>query len=234
MNFGGHVGAGWLLAHVARLDRSERRWVVGMAVLPDVDGVFLLWYGSPLGDLHRTFGHNVWLWLVAPLTVLLFAARGRRRLLLGLCYAAMGSHVALDLFATGWWSIYPFWPWGLKWLWPFGSSEILMANYLPENLMKWGVQPILIVLFVGAMVWLYVRHRRTPLELISPNLDMLLMNFILMPWRTRCAECGRVAFYRCSSCGQPLCPLHRAVSLRLAVRCRLRCGEPNGVPPCRN
>lgn len=225
LNFGGHLGAGWVLAHAARLDRHERRWVVVMAVLPDVDGVFLLWHGSALGDWHRTFGHNVWVWLLAPLAGLMFATAGRRLLVLGLAYAAMTSHVVLDLFATGWWGMYPFWPWGLKLLWPFKGAEILMTDYLPENVMKWLIQPVLIAVFVGAMVWIYIRHRRTPLEVISPNVDSLLMNFVTLPWRERCGECGGLAFYRCSQCGRPLCPTHRTITRRLDVQCRPQCPE---------
>jgi len=214
MNPGGHIGAGWVLAHAASLERSERRWVVAMAVLSDVDGVFLLWRGA-LDQWHRTFGHNVWLWLAAPLVVPLFVAPGRRLLLLGLSYAAMASHVALDLVGTGWWALYP--------LWPFRGPQIVMSDFIPENTMKWAIQPALILVFVGAMVWIYVRHRRTPLEVISPKVDSLIMNFVLLPWRNRCVECGRVAFYRCARCGRVLCPYHRAVTWRLEVKCGTDC-----------
>ena len=223
MNLGGHIGAGWLVAHSVRLDRFERRWVVVMAILCDADAIFLLWKGS-MDELHRTFGHNVWVWLGAPLVVpLLVTGRpaGRRLLLLGLSYLAMASHVVLDLVATGWWGLYP--------LWPLEGPEILMSDYLAENTMKWGIQPVLLVLFVAAMVWIYVRHKRTPLEAISPNVDSLLVNFVLLPWRHRCGQCGPphggLAFYRCSRCGRPLCPHHRAINWRLEVRCRPACRD---------
>jgi len=214
MNPGGHIGAGWVLGHTVQLDRFERRWIVVMALLSDADGVFMFW-SRALDEWHRTFGHNVWVWLGAPLVVPLFAARGRRFLLLGLSYLAMASHVALDLVGTGWWALYP--------LWPLRGPEILMSNYLAENTMKWMIQPALLIVFVTAMVWIYIRHKRTPLEVISPCVDSLLTNFVLLPWRHRCGECSGLAFYRCSQCGRPLCPSHRTVNWRLEVCCRPRC-----------
>lgn len=216
MNLGGHIGAGWILANAARLDRFERRWVVAMAVLCNVDAVGLLWRGE-LDTWHRTFGHNLWVWLGAPLLVLMVAARGRRLLLAGLCYAAMASHVALDLVATGWCGLSP--------LWPFAGPEIFTTNYLSEDTMKWIIQPALLVPIAAAMVWIYVRHRRTPLEAISPAVDSLLMNFVLLPWRQRCGVCGSRALYRCGGCGQPLCPDHRTVNWGLEVRCCPLCPD---------
>jgi len=220
MNLGGHIGAGWLIAHSARLDRFERRWVVAMAVLCDVDGVFLLWRGS-LDTWHRTFGHNIWVWMGAPLAVVFFASRGRKLLLLALCYGAMASHVVLDLVGTGWWPLYP--------LWPFNGPEILMSDYIPENTMKYVIQPVLLVAFIAGMVWIYLRHRRTPVEAISPNLDRLLTDFVLLPWRRRCAVCGKRAFYRCSRCGRHLCPDHRRINLRLEVFCRPACPDDSSA-----
>jgi membrane-bound metal-dependent hydrolase YbcI (DUF457 family) len=221
MNPGGHIEAGWLVAHAASLDRFERRWVVAMAILCDADAVFLP-FPETYASWHRTFGHNLWVWIAAPLVAGFFVAKGRRLLVLGLCYLAMASHVALDLIGTGWWGMYP--------LWPFRTSgtpisEILISNYIAEDTMKWIIQPALIVLFTAATVWIYVRHKRTPLEAISPRVDSLIMNFVTMPWKQRCGVCGRVALYRCDRCGEPLCPHHRAVNWHLEVRC---CSDTNG------
>lgn len=216
MNLGGHISAGWLIAHSVRLDRFERRWVVVMAILCDVDAGFLLWKGAA-DEWHRTFGHNVWIWLAAPLIVSLMMAKGRRLLMLGLFAMAMASHVVLDLFVTGWWGLYP--------LWPLNGLEILMSLYIPENAMKYGIQPAVLAVFIAAMVLIYIRHGRTPLEAISPNVDALLVTFVLLPWRGRCGECGKPAFYRCSHCERPLCPAHRALNRRLEVSCRPACLE---------
>jgi len=188
-----------------------------MAALCDVDAIFLP-FPETYAQWHRTFGHNLWVWLGAPLVLLFFLRRGRRLLVLALAYLAMASHVVLDLIATGWWAMYPFWP--LK---GWAVSEILTSKYIPENTMKWVIQPALIVLIVAGMVWIYVRYKRTPLEAISPKVDSLLMNFALLPWGHRCAHCGRRALYRCGQCDRPLCPYHRAISWRLEVRCSPKC-----------
>jgi len=188
-----------------------------MAALCDVDAIFLP-FPETYAQWHRTFGHNLWVWIGAPLVLLFFVARGRRFLVLSLAYLAMAGHVALDLIATGWWGMYPFWP-----LRGWEVSEILTSNYIPEDTMKWIIQPLLTVLILVGIVWIYLRHKRTPLEAISPAVDSLLMNFILLPWRQRCGECGGLAFYRCGRCGRALCPNHRAVNWRLEVRCHSPC-----------
>lgn len=210
MNPGGHIEAGWLLANAAPLDRSERRWVVGMAIACDVDALLLPWPDA-YDALHRTFGHNLWFWLGAPLLVLFFAKPGRKRLVLAMAYLAMASHVLLDLASTGWWPMYPFWP--------FEGTVVFSSNWIPEETMKWIIQPALMVFLFGGLVGIYVWRKRTPLELLSPNVDSLIMNFILLPWRHRCGVCGKLAFYRCSDCGQTLCPNHRTLDWRLNVRC---------------
>jgi hypothetical protein len=144
-------------------------------------------------------------------------------LLLGLAYAAMASHIVLDLVATGWWGIRP--------LWPLDGPEILLSDYIGEAIMKWGIQLVLLTVFLYAMVWIYIRRGRTPLEAISPKVDALLMNFVLLPWKHRCGECGRLAFYRCTQCGRPLCPSHRRLDWSLEVYCRPLCPE-NQPTPC--
>jgi hypothetical protein len=57
-------------------------------------------------------------------------------------------------------------------------------------------------------VWLYLRHGRTPLEIISPRLDRLLTDYLALPWRHRCRDCFSRAHFRCERCGALLCGAH--------------------------
>jgi len=57
-------------------------------------------------------------------------------------------------------------------------------------------------------VWLYFRYRRTPLEIISPQLHRLITDYVALPWRHRCRDCSSRAHFRCGRCGALLCGAH--------------------------
>jgi len=57
-------------------------------------------------------------------------------------------------------------------------------------------------------VWLYLRYRRTPLEIIWPRPDRLLTDYVALPWRHRCRDCPSRAHFRCGRCGVLLCGAH--------------------------
>ena len=83
-----------------------------------------------------------------------------------------------------------------------------------------GVFQVTAMVFILAMtVWIYLRHRRTPLEIISPALDRLLVNYAVVPWSNRCANCTHRAHFRCDLCGRTFCANHIKVSRGLGVRC---------------
>ena len=58
-----------------------------------------------------------------------------------------------------------------------------------------------------------------PIDIISPTLDRLILNYAVLPWNNRCAKCGRRAHFRCDQCGQAFCAEHSKVGHNLQVRC---------------
>jgi hypothetical protein len=83
-----------------------------------------------------------------------------------------------------------------------------------------GVFQVTAMVFIlGMTVWIYARHRRTPLEVVSPALDRLIVNYAVLPWRSRCPDCGRRAHFRCDQCGRSFCANHAKVGVRLDIRC---------------
>lgn len=198
MNFGGHLITGWLLGNAGGRTLAERRFITVMAIAPDIDGTLVFIPGF-MEQWHRTFSHNVFFFALAPLTTFLFFKRRRLSILL-YAYLAIVSHLLLDLVATGWWGLRPFWP--------LSNYEILMSRYIPENVMKYYVQISLLVLLIGAVVILYRQLRRTPLEVISPALDKLVTTFLIIPFKHHCCYCRNRAFYQDADDGSPLCGRH--------------------------
>ena len=75
------------------------------------------------------------------------------------------------------------------------------------------------VFILGTTVWIYRRHGRTPLEILSPALDRVLINYAVLPWRNRCARCGNRAHFRCDRCGSACCGIHGTVGPGMHVAC---------------
>jgi hypothetical protein len=75
------------------------------------------------------------------------------------------------------------------------------------------------VFILAVTVWIYVRHGRTPLEILSPALDRVLMNYAVLPFRHACAQCKSRAHFRCDACGGEFCSAHGKVASGLRATC---------------
>lgn len=200
MNFGGHFLTGWLISKSANFSLPERRFITIAAIIPDIDA-FSLAAPSILGDWHRTFGHNIFFGAAFPFLCFLFFNPRRGIKILPFAFSAMLSHFVLDILVTGWWALYP--------LWPIDKNyTILMSFYIPENIMKYHIQMGLLAVLVIIMLLIYRKSRRTPLEIISPQFEKFMINFVTTPFNHKCAVCGSRAFYICENTKQPLCGRH--------------------------
>lgn len=216
MNFGGHLLASWWLANVtARHSATERRVITLMGLLPDIDGVCTFIQG--LGHLHRTFGHNLWLLLSAPLlATFLFISPPRRLFLYPILFSVISLHYVMDIFATGWWPLMP--------LWPLSEQAFYMDRYIPQYIMKYYIQIGLFVILLLPTVLIFLRYKRTPLAVLSAGLDRFFQDFIILPWTHKCQYCQRRAFYKCAQCGEVICGVHRKFGANLRPQCSPECG----------
>lgn len=221
MNFGGHLMTGWAIANARESSYGERRYLTVMAIAPDIDG-FAIAIPSLFEQWHRTFGHNVFFGALVPLSAFLFFGRKDSVRLLPWGYLALASHFLLDLFVTGWWGFYPFWP--------TSDFMILMSLYIPEWFMKYPLQISIFLLLVGLTIWIYRRTGRTPIEILSPQLDRFVMTFVTTPFRSVCGECEARAFYRCLECGKPVCGRHASFGRRFSTRCP-ECNSSESLGP---
>lgn len=211
MNFGGHLMAGWLVANAGSENASERRAISFMAILPDLDGLFIIGPES-WREWHRTFSHNIFFFVALPILTLFLIPKTRRLRILPFLYLAMASHFILDLFVTGWWILMPFWPvseWG-----------ILMTNWISENTMKYYIQLGLFIVLIFPTVYIIITWKRSPFEILGTKADQFFQNFLTLPFRRHCAYCKARAFYMCEECGVALCGRHRRFSGVFKPVCR--------------
>lgn len=208
---------GWTLGNLAGRDARLRRWCTVVAVLPDLDGLGFFLSPTAYDRWHHTFGHNVFLGL------LLGGLSGwwwRSWAAFGLVALSYGSHLVTDAGLSGW-PIYLFWPLsGSAWSLPHAvglshpiNIQIIYAGYA-------------VILFLACLT------RRTPIELVSPRLDRLVVAAFRRSTGT-CHECGAAGRVACEACGVLLCFRHARIRRRLRVGCPACAvaGRPSQLSP---
>jgi hypothetical protein len=210
MHVHAHFGLGWAAGTAAPgSDRLLRGCCVAAAAISDVDAAAYLLGEDAYEELHHTFGHNLLLGVVvvAVCTWLHRHRSWRRRLLVVvLTSTCFGAHLLTD----AWFTRYPVHPW-----WPFSHRQLLFESgvYLDHPL-NWFLIAAAMLAIVPLAMW----RKVTPLELISPRLDRLVVD----AFRTRelsCTTCGRPCGHRCDECGSAVCLRHGRVGWRFRIAC---------------
>jgi membrane-bound metal-dependent hydrolase YbcI (DUF457 family) len=206
MNFEAHLAAGWALAHMGGVEtRRFRAWITFAAVAPDLDVISYLWGERAYATCHHALGHNVFFsWLVTTLAV--WALRDRPWKALLFSQLAYYSHYFGDYFFTR----FP-----LEFFWPVSHRGFIYSYRIgldhPINLF---LSYASFVVIVAMAIW----FKRTPMELLSPQLDKRIVNL----FRGRdlvCHVCGHGANENCVLCGQPVCRRHGRIGRRFRVTC---------------
>jgi hypothetical protein len=204
-----HLQYGWWFAHWGDMNRRERAAIALAGAACDLDGLSMLGGSDAYYRYHHILLHNAGATLaVIPLAGIFF---WRRPWVWFLFVFAFGMHVVEDYFTT---------PWILRPWEPFSASAVTLANHAPAWMVQDVFQSIGILFILSMTVWIYLRHHRTPLEIISPSFDRLIVGYAVLPWRHRCAECQCRAHFRCARCGRALCAAHGKIRRDLSVVCK--------------
>ncbi|HEV2352514.1 MAG TPA: metal-dependent hydrolase [Terriglobia bacterium] len=208
-----HLQYGWWFAHWMQTSRRERAAIALAGAGPDLDGLAMFGGGDAYYRYHHMLFHNLGSTLaVIPLAGIFF---WKRPVVWFLVVFAFGMHVVEDYFTVAW----PMRVWE-----PFNDSVTNLGNHFPIWMVQ-GVFQIAAILFILSMtVWIYLRYHRTPLEIISPDFDRLIMGYAVLPWHHRCGECKARAHFRCERCGRMLCAEHGVVRRGFKVVCK-KCPE---------
>jgi len=108
LHFLTHIGLSWIAASLGRRSAKDR-WLITLAgVLPDFDGVGILWSEDAYVAAHRAVGHGLVFALAWLVVTVVHADRRQSAAVLGLlCFHL---HLLLDLVGTGGLPIRYFWP----------------------------------------------------------------------------------------------------------------------------
>lgn len=210
MNSGVHLGYAWLLGNTTEFTLNERRAVAISGVAADFDGLAIVLGREAFGRYHHVALHN--LIFVAAITVSVFLLFPGRKKLILFCTLAGLLHLMLDFVGSHW---------DLELLRPFSAAAVNLTNHLPKWVVMYIFQGIGTAAMFVLVLWVFLKKGRSFFEIFTPKGDKLVMKFLTLPWRHRCGECSRRAFYQCSGCGAYLCSRHRKV----AKGWRLLCGK---------
>ncbi len=200
---------GWWFAHWADIHRRERAAIALAAAAPDLDGLSLFGGGDAYYRYHHILFHNAGATLaVIPLAGIFF---WKRPLVWLLIVFAFAMHMVEDYFTVAW----PMRPWE-----PFSASVTNLATHVPSWMVQGIFQLAAILFILGMTVWIYRRHHRTPLEIISPAFDRLIVGYAVLPWQNRCADCNHRAHFRCDRCDRAICANHGKITRGFNVQCK--------------
>ncbi len=171
---GTHALLGWWTANVVPLERRDRLLVFLGGVLPDLDGLGLLFSMEAYHTYHHVLFHNLTgclLWVAVTAA----AARDRVRCAL-LAFLNWHLHLACDYFGSRGPMTDP--PWVLPYLFPFvggWSDETLVGPSWYWNPWQWPLNawPNTLITVLGLAGWIYigVRLGRTWFEFVSLRFD---------------------------------------------------------------
>ncbi len=204
-----HLQYGWWVAHWIQTNRRERAAIALAGAGPDLDGLSLLGGGDVYYRYHHVLFHNAGATLaVIPLAGIFF---WRKPVVWFLVVFAFGLHMVEDYLTVSW-NMYP-WE-------PFNAAVVNLSTHFQGWVVQDLFQSIAILFILGMTVLIYLRSRRTPLEIISPAFDRLIIGYAILPWRNRCGDCSHRAHFRCDRCNRTLCANHGKVRQGFKVECK--------------
>ena len=164
-----HAGIGWLLAEIGKGDSVFRRFVFLAAILPDIDGATYL-FGFALSlNQHHIWAHNILFSLIVSTLAGVCCIRIRFK-------AFLFTQIA---FYTHFFGDYCFTQWPIAFFYPF-SDKLLFNGHAyalwdPLNT-YFGYFGCLLIIILSVI------YKRTPLEVLSPRLDLKLVSYCARAW----------------------------------------------------
>ena len=154
-----HILSGWCLGNLFGLGKRERSLAILAAGLHDLDGLSIIFGPVAYWRYHHLLGHNLLAGFLISAVLTWFSKEKVKGFIAYL--ALFHIHIAADYFSSGQeWVIYYFWPFSKVGFenpsgWDFYSWQNIGTGFF----------------FIGWMVFIIFRNKRTPFESVMPNLD---------------------------------------------------------------
>lgn len=192
------------------------------SLAPDSDGIFF-WNEGLFNKWHHTFGHNIFTGLIVGAALSVFAARGKRIKWFLIGYGMVALHIFADLVTCPAYELIFFWPISLK---KYFLPQMLGVSAQWEPTWNLGLtfilQPLVMIFLIYVTVKIYIKHKRTFFELISPKFDKFITDFAVLPFRSKCdfPGCKNRARYECTDTKSLRCIEHCKINRDLTISCK--------------
>ena len=163
-----HAEISWIIANIPQNITTRERGLIFLAgIICDLDGLGILFDINLYAKYHHILSHNLLFGIIISLIFPIFA--NKNKFLVGIfSFIAFHIHIICDLLGSG--------NWPIAYLWPF-SKRFYYFKY------HWGLfswQNLLISIIAAFLILaIAIICKRTPLELISKNIDEKLIKIIL-------------------------------------------------------
>jgi len=151
--------SGWCVANLFTLTARERAFCMAAASLADLDGLSRLFGQEAYWDYHHVVCHNLAFALLMSVVLAAFSFHQLKGFIIYLVLAHL--HLVLDYYGSG-----PGWP--IRYGWPFANWT--WVNPWGWEFSSWQNRVVAGVFLLWTLVIAVVR-RRTPVELLTPELD---------------------------------------------------------------
>lgn len=163
-----HALAGWCVGNLVAASANQRLGCVAISCAPDVDALSLLAGTGAYLRFHHVLAHNLLFGTVASAVLARFTQGGLKLFCSYLLLFHL--HLLMDLFGSGQ-------TWEIAYLWPLSSRYYAISQ-------AWDFQSwqnlIMLTAFLVWTVWIGARFRRTPLEVVAPRLNALLVGNVAL------------------------------------------------------
>ncbi len=203
-----HALIAWVIANSFNVDLRTRRFCLLAGVIPDIDGIPVLFDEQLFQAVHHTFGHTLLFGVLVSLVLALLLEKKR----LGFSVILLGfvAHLGADVIGSNW---------PVPVLAPFLPAQISVSPYVSDFVIYSVIGPVFLVLGTLAAVLILIRLKRTPMEFFSKRWDGIMVNFLTLPFKEKCHVCGKRAFFMCEACQRAVCGSHVAGSAK-QILCR--------------
>lgn len=154
-----HLLSGWCFGNLFGLGKRGRTLAILASVLPDIDGLGIIFGPVAYWQYHHVVCHNLALGLLLSAILALFAEQKKKAFVVFL--AVFHLHLIMDSFGSGE-------DWVIYYLWPFTKHPI--TNPYVWSFFSWQNITAAFI-FIAWTVSLLFYAKRTFLEWIMPKLD---------------------------------------------------------------
>jgi inner membrane protein len=162
-----HLMSGWCIGNLFSLNGRQRVGCMLAAAVADVDALAVLGGWDAYQIYHHKLAHNLLFGVLGCAVLWWFT--GRRAWVFLLYLALFHLHLVMDFFGSG--------PgWGIYYFWPFSQWTADNWHYSWE-FSSWQNTTTAAVLLAWTVAIANYK-RRTPLEVLMPNLDRQLVELL--------------------------------------------------------